>query len=659
MLGFILITIIPTIFFFLLLPKILAPFKSKYLLIAFGWFAGLYSFTLVTFLLSIIFSLFFSSSVLLVASTTTLILFVFGLGFFIKPLFANIKTLKKKRLKLTDIFLIIFCLSIAILFFMPHLAIKNGEIFRSPIYWDFHWHAALIQNFVYGDNFPPESEVLAHIPMTYHFFGDLVFAIYSAVGLNLVESINFGSILAFAFFLIALIGIGEEFFKSKLIGFFTVLLTLTSSSGHFIYYYLDNEYKGLWQLALGIFTTTESPWNASFIRGSPFDYNGMMFNLFYFLEERHLIFGALYLVFGFWILYKREFFNKKTLVIIGALLGGYIFWHLYVTLTMLCAIIFLLVFDKHKKKTLLLLTGFLSLFLIQCAFIKDTLNKFSEFAVHTRDYPKINLDFGGIPPNDGSLRDLMLDKFRYYYFVYGLKVLSIPLAFALLWTRYAKLLITTMAIIVPTFLLINMVQLSPNDMSENHKWIRPMNTFIDILTAAAIYHLFFIKRKLFALCLGVLFLFFLSISGIIELMPFINSRPTSFYAPYPSPLIMSLRGQSQPKDVFLGEHSTQIHLAGRKLFTGEKSIGADIYDQARRSRLADQLYNTTDIKIFCEITKKYKIDFVESSSGHQPALLKDIPHPPSFKTIDDTKQPTMFINTKELCSKREKYSTIK
>src|SRR5260221_3564680 len=326
-----LITVLPTILASVILPKFGFRIKSTYLGVAFSWFAGLYLFTFLTFFFACFYAT-FTSDVLLKATYTVLLIYEVALFFFINECKQLLGAIHNNFLKIlifrpANFLLITFCFFFSCAFLAPHLITHNGSIYTSPVYWDFHWHAAIIQNFVYGDNFPPQNEAFPGIPMEYHFFGDLVMGIYEVAGISLTQAVTFSSILFLFFFLITIIGISEAFFKSKLLRFFAVCMAITASSEHFIYYFLQNLGEPLPQFISGMLKNSENPFYASFIYTNPFHYDGLMFNLFYFLEERHMFIAPVFLLLCLWIVVNRKKFSLKALTIIGGLMGGFFYWN--------------------------------------------------------------------------------------------------------------------------------------------------------------------------------------------------------------------------------------------------------------------------------------------------------------------------------------------
>ena len=645
------ITVLPTLFFYLLFPQIGIYSKSQYLKVTFAWFAGMYFFTFTTFILAVFYST-FTSEDLLKATFTTLFLLTFAF-FFIRKNLKGLLKVTTARLKnysiitFPNLLLISLCLLFAYFFFAPHLVIENNTIYISPIYWDFHWHAQLIQNFAYGDNFPVQNEAFSGLPQTYHFFWGVFAAIYEVVGLNIADAINIVSILALFFIFMAIIGLSEEFFKTKWIGFIAIILTLTSSSGHALYYFASFPNQSFAETMHTILTTTQFPWLLSFIRGNPFGYQGIMFNDFYFLEERQMLFGIIYLLLCVWILFKRHTFTNKLLIWLGVAMGAYFLWHVYLTIMVLCAIIFLAIFGPDKKKSLFILGGFCSIFFAHVIFFK-MIEHSPWFYQDIGNFPRLNFSFASGDNQVFSLKQAL----EYYSFGYGIKIIFFFVAAIYLWIKKRQHFLIFCAFIIPTFLLVNTIQLSPANISENHKWFRPMNVLVDIMTAYIVYYVFFRRDKLLLISLGLFSMFFLTISGVIELMPLLNSTPTQVYAEYPSVITVAIRQNTPPKSTFIGSDTTAIQLAGRKLFLGSP-LGGDLQlKMNERRKIIDSIYEAKNIYTFCKITQQYGIDYVEVDALTYFLLKKQIETFSYFTAMDDYSIRKSFISVQTSCKVR-------
>ena len=652
MLAALLITTLPTVLMFLLFPKIGFKIKSIYLRIAFSCFAGLYLFTFLTFFLAIAYTT-FTSHVLFKATFSVLILIECSFFFLFEEIQQLLKSLQRNFVpflfRRTNFFLIVFCAFFSIALLASHLKLDNGMIYRSPIYWDFHWHVAIIQNFVFGDNFPPQNESFSGVPMVYHFFGDLVISMYEATGLSLTTAITFSSILFLFFALIGLIGIAEEFFQKTWMGFLAVCLALTSSSGHFLYFFAQRTHEFIPQIFLDILTNTDSPWYTSFIPTSPYHYSGIMFNLFFFIEERHMLLAPLFLLFCLWIIVNRERFSFRMLFLLGVLMGAFFYWNVFIVLMLASALLFVLLFDTNRKKTLMLFVGCFLLIGIQYDALKHSILSSGAFFPDTTTYPQWNTAIATHNPKAPPGQFLSW-LFKYYGFAYGLKALLAPIGLFLIWKKYKRIGITLVALIVPTFFIINTVQISPSGVGENHKMLLNMTIMLDIATAYVLYSIF--MKKGVYMYFGLVILFLLTISGIIEHVPFINSRPTVLYADYaPSSLARTIQQQTPPQATIVGNDETAIQLAGRKIFVGESAGASASLNKKAREATESKIYKAKTISELCSAIGNNPIDYVEfpkTSSFFTASLQGTVPH---FFTRDAKKDLKVFINTQKLCKK--------
>lgn len=634
MITALLITGIPTLLFSMLLPKIGINPKSHSLRIAFAWFAGLYFFSFFAFAFSLLYTLFLSH-VLVYAVYTTLIMMQLAFFFLWDDIPNAVRKMIHhiKNISFQSVLLILFCLLFSFIFYIPHLQTINEHIYTSPIYWDFHWHVGIIQNFVYGDNFPPQNESFAGIPMVYHFFTDFIFAMYSIGGLDLTTAVTYCSILFFFFFLIGIIGICEEFFASKFTGFLAIILTITSSSLHYIYYLYENTNLPLYKILENIFTNTIHPWKMSFIPGNPFNYTGVMFNLFYYVEERHVALGILFLLCSLWIIYHRNTFTFTKLLLFGIGMGMFFFWHIFAPLILIIILFSLLLFDNYKKQTGVLLAGLLCTYVLQVGLIKYITMSYPVFNTAMTHYPQLHFQFAAERPLV-SIDDYLTSVFGYFFYGYGIKMIIIPLAFFAIYKKYKRLSILFMSGTIPLFIMINTLQISPNGTSENHKLLLPMTVFFNITIAYFLSFYFFKKYKISSILYGLIILLMLTLSGIIELMPFLNSKPTKFYADTSQSSVTNvIRAITPPDAVFVGSEKIEIHLAGRKLFSGDSAGPSDSINMTERKKIITKLYIAKEKNAFCTIANNNKITHI---------ILHDIDIP--YKYLHTSLNYTAAIN---------------
>lgn len=649
-----LLTTLPTLLFYFLLEKSNL-FKSSVLKLSFAWCLGQYISTFFILIFAIFLNL-FTSSVLKKASSLYLVLLILSFIPLKRELkqFLSLKEVKIQSSLLPKTIAILFCFIFPFFLFNPQLAHVEDKIYTSPIFWDFNIHFPIIQNFVYGDNFPPQNESFSNVPMTYHYFFDLLTAIYAASGLGLVGSINFISILSFSFLLISFIGFGEEIFNSTATGFIAVLLTLTSSSLRFIDYFSRASSLSLITTIKSIFTNTQHPFFSSFVEGNPFGYKGFMFDIFYFVAERQLIFGVLFLIFSSLALYSKKLLSNKACFLLGLLMGLFFQWHLFISIIIGLSILFLFCFSNERSKTFWIGLGFGVLFISQVFYFKSLL-KPEWFYPDISDFPKISFDFPTFLPDYPFS---LMNALGYYLYAYGLKIIFILLGFFMIFKKNKSLFILLISIILPAFILVNTVQLSPLSIYDNHKWLRPMNVIIDLIVAMALYKLFFQNRQIIWKIIGLSCFIFLTISGLMELMPFVNSKPSNLYASYPSEFIREVRENSHPQSSFLSLGSKELHLAGRKLFLGSSHdepgatsiLDSNRFNKALRERTIQEIYAVQKTTDFCQLVLSNNIDYVEFNSTNKDLpIYKGSQGFSSFSARNEKGELITFIKAKEGC----------
>jgi hypothetical protein len=611
---------------------------------------GTYFFTLFTFLLAIGFTS-FTTGVLVKATYTMLLITQLFLLFFFKDVHIILIAIKHVLQKPTNrqvqaFFLAIGCFLFSFVFFSHHLTIENNNLVTTPIYWDFPWQLSLIQNFIYGDNFPPENEAFAGLPHTYHYLWMVHAAIFGAAGLSLQGAVNTATIIGFFIILITIIGLAEELFRSRLAGVFAALFAVTSSSLSFISFFQKNVGLSDGGLLNAILFNTQHPWYFCLYEFGAITYNGTMYNLFYILEERQMITGIISLLLSFWIFFERKHLSYKVLFFIGATMGGFFLWHLQITIMLLMAICFLLMFGNERKKTLMLFTGFILVFLGHVLYFKH-LTQSVWFIAQVGNYPAFNTGFSDQEKTTFSF----VHAFQWYAFSYGLKLLLIPVGFFMLWRKNKQLAVLFAAILLPTFLLVNTIELNPPSVFENHKFFRPMNFIVDVLAAWVIFSLFFKNKIQVMKMFGICCLFFLTFSGILEHMTFINSQPTNAVTANTSPFITAIREHTPPKSVFVSSKNIELYHAGRKLFLAYYLRGHDdlTLDKNRRHAIIQSIYNADSVSAFCSITKSYAIDYVEFGKETISPLKERAKSLVHFETVTGDNEPILFVDVKKTC----------
>ena len=209
---------------------------------------------------------------------------------------------------------LILALSFSYALFYPQVFQQGTMLYRSGVYWDFTAHYPIVQNFVFGDNFPAMDETAGELPLMYHFFGDLQVALTSALGTSLADSFLWISALSLTSLLVLVREFAKDLFKSEAAGWAAAIFVVSSSNLRWIFDLIGSPCE----------PTTIKPvfgYVHAARHGIPKcafgEFNVSMFNLFYFIEERHVLFSSALIVLGAMLLRGVT----ALPVVRGALLG--------------------------------------------------------------------------------------------------------------------------------------------------------------------------------------------------------------------------------------------------------------------------------------------------------------------------------------------------
>ncbi len=547
------------------------------------------------------------------------------------------------------------CAAFAFFFYRPHLAQTSEALYRSPVYWDLNVHVPIVQNFAFGDNFPAQNESFAGAPETYHFFFDLLTAVPVAFGVRLAPAFLLVSAMTLFAVLGLLAGFAEELAGSAGTGMLAAVFACTSSSLRFLDAVAPRPgrpaFAGVWELL----SRREHPYIASFVAGNPFAYNGTMFNLFYFLEERQLVFASAFLLASVLLLSTRARWSRTVSVAAGIAFGLFALWHVFATITLGLAVVWLFAAAPDRRKTAAVLAGMAvsgGVFLAWIAWVSRP----EWFVPGGRAALRWNPAFSTMP---GGPPFSLLHALGYWLYAWGLKAVLGVWGLVLAYRRRRPLFDALASILFPTFLLVNAVQLVPLSVYDNHKWLRPMSLFLDVAAALFVVDRIWRSRQTLALrvCGVTAALALLTFSGMLELVPFWRSRPTVLYAPYPIALTGTVRERTAPRDTFTSFESNALHMAGRKLFLGNDAdergtaslVASAGFNVARRQRELIDLYGARDRAGFCEVARRDRIDWVEVESGVHLASGAD-GRSPGFDTLSPHGRFLHFVDVESFCA---------
>lgn len=624
-------------------------FSNPLLMLGTSWFFSQFFFGVISFLCALLFAPFVSPTLLTAAAFSC----------FLCITVVSIALLRQKgetqwfvRLSAADAWLCLVVVSVSGFLFLPQLQDTGGVLTRNFVFWDFEAIAPVIQSFVYGDNFPPQNERFAGVPMTYHYLSMIVMAGYSVLGLGLVDAINVFSMFSFAALLLVVSGGVDEFFRVRIRGAWAALfLTLTTGSLSVIYLWLRREkmFGSSWVGFLRYYRS--NPYQLGLPPENCCNYNGNMSNLFYFIAERQLIFGSLLFLTLLLICVKRHELRRWESCMLGVIVGVSYLWHLYLTIVLLGVLGICALRDRKTVNSWLTFGIASLLFFVHCLYFQSVVHS-QDFVPIVANYPKFNPGFTGVGGGSWTLRYFVAT----YLFAYGFKLLLFPWSILRAFRRHAECTLLLVVSIAFLFLLTNTVQLSPSDIYENHKWFRPMNLLIDCICAVGLVELFSSLNLSRRCCLAVLLLAG-SLSGTVENIAFFVTRHKVNYGAYPSPAIERIRAGSSPRAVFLTQHAAFINLSGRKVYNLIRSrrqampmIYSKFVNTARRERIIREMLASTVPEQFCRALNREKIDFIEAALLSRYARLwLSAPMLPRIHAEITPGEQVEFVNAGQFC----------
>lgn len=524
-----------------------------------------------------------------------------------------------QREQLVAFALVIVSVLISYRLLIVHLQMVGSKIFRSVIYWDLPMHIGRIMSFAVADNVPPQDPHFAGAPLVYHFFYHFLEALYVAIGLNVVDAINFVSITSFAGLMVILLGFSSRYLGSIRVGMLAVYFTLIVSSLRFIrdIFCCERSFSELLSYWL---IEEHHPYRHSLWLDF-FEYNGGMFNFFYFIVERRLIFGILLMLSTAVVVLLRGRLTKSWMVFWSCLISTSFFWHFHVLTIVLTAVIAVIFFERDLRKDIWFIVPLLFLFMMEALLVRYITASNQVYVQEINSFPKLGYGFAA----KGADSIFKWQIAWYYGINYGLKLIFIVLGYYVLWFK-DRSIFRLLLFLGSGFVFTNVIHLSPGSIYENHKWLRISNVAFDLVASVGFFVFFdriwgYLRRRicspLLSPLIGSMFvipiMLVLSLSGVTELLPFIRSEAGIFHADFNSPLVRFISSTVPADAVFLTGRWPEVHLAGRKVYLAGRVHGALGLNRHLRQAGIAKLSSYPSLKEACLFLKVEGIDYVDIS----------------------------------------------
>lgn len=453
---------------------------------------------------------------------------------------------------------------------------------------DFGLHLSLIRSFSWGNNFPPESPFSPGKPLPYHYYFDLLVGLVEKTGLRIDLAFNGLSVISFTALLFLIYKLPQIIFgKNKLLGLLSVLLFIFHSNLTFIDFF-----KGK---TLSLSLLRDLWFLPDYLHKGPFDDSiiSIFFTLNVFLNQRHTIAGLAISLFIFYFVLSRlmnsQEISKKTLLILGILLGLSSRVHILIFFSTTLILFFLFLFFKRFRSFI---------FLIAPALI------LASFHLHQVLNQELNHPFF----NPGFLAEkplTLLSFIQFWYLNLGIALFLIPAGVILANNQQKKIFLTFLSL----FILGNLFQFGFR-IDHNHSLF---NLFLILANFYIAYFLVLLfNKKILAKIFFLILLFLLSISGLIDLMAVKNDFQLWVDDAPTNQLMAWIKNETEKEALFLAREEIldPVTLSGRKNYLGahyySEVMGDDYFG---RKTLTKKFFEVQDKKTLVAI-KEEGIDYL-------------------------------------------------
>lgn len=449
---------------------------------------------------------------------------------------------------------------------------------------DFGLHIALIRSFSLGDNFPVQSPLYPGKPLAYHYYFDLASGMLEKIGLPIDIAFNGLSSICFTALLWLMYKLPQLVFKEgKAIGIISVLLFIFPSSLTFIDFFRNKTFdlslvKELWYLP-------------DYIHKGPFDGSiiSIFFTLNVFLNQRHLIaalavgLGVLYLVLEKLLSSKK--ISLQLIIVLAVILGLSSRFHTIIFLSDLLVITVLFILFRKTKLLLPFLIPSIVLFIPHLLDI-------SKQQQHDFIY------LGFLSP-----RPFALDSFFIFWIMnIGISFILIPLGFIWSNTKQKKVFFS----FLPLFLIGNVLQLSFH-IKHNHSLFNYFFILANFYIAFAVIVMW--KKKIWGKITAVICIFFLTISGFINLFVVKNDFQLMVKDSPSNAFMAWIIKNTNKKDVFV----SRKEILDPVTFSGRSNYLGFIYDMGyatlEREEIVRKIYEAKKEDVF-DSARKEGINYI-------------------------------------------------
>jgi len=493
---------------------------------------------------------------------------------------------------------------------------NNSFLISSNLYQDFGAHISFIRYFSSGNKIIPEVPFFAGGGLLYYFMFDFYASVLSFLGLRIDIALNLISALSFASLIIMLFEFSFTLVKNKSAAILSCVFLLFNSDLSFIQ--VINKYK---------YSIYAYYHHNTYLQGGLFGFliDKNFLNINVFLNQRHLIFGLLWILYILYIVMAFKKLSTKQIIFLAFLISLFPFWHLSVLISAYLILFGMSVFLENKRIPILkILLISLVVVLPQLLIIK----------LHSQNTVSFY-------PGFLAAGNLTLQSFSaLWLWNLGFSIPAAILGFFVS-NKLTRHIVISFFIL---FIIANVFKFSP-DIFDNHKFFNVWIISINILSALGIVYIFNIKKLRF---LSLILVSLVCASGILHFLVVKND----VYAQIPdygsSNIIKWVKEKTPSNSIFLtnGEIYDPANIAGLRTYIGRPQY-IYLYGQNPDSRVENRklvLNGTNKGQVVNIITSGkinyimvYKTGFAHNLAGYNLKFLNS-----NFNKIYEDNQGIIF-----------------
>ncbi|HXV37752.1 MAG TPA: hypothetical protein VEC18_11415 [Myxococcota bacterium] len=490
------------------------------------------------------------------------------------------------------------------------LSSRGSELLvNAKVHGDFGPHLAIVQNFIWGHNFPTEYPFFAGPPISYHFLFYFQVANLHDLGLALVHSLNLLSVLSLVAMLILVGALGEIAFGSRAVGRVAgVLFFFPSTIAYFTFLPAHDSLAALIEKLLHMTEYIHS--------GLPLE-NWGLWTMNVYANQRHFAsaIGVLLIALIFLLdSYRSSPTPDRAadaaapasaadsprgslggFLFSGLLLGSLLLWNSPTFVSAIAVLGGFLILFPHRLKLLGLAAVAAACSLPQLLYLRHASSA-------SDTYPRLHWGFVLDHPT-------LVDALAYLGGTLGVALLPIALAVALLQGFQRRLFLAMLGLLVLPFT----VQFHPQIVGMNHKFINIWIILGNLFASYSLCYLWQLGRwRIAGRAAAVILFASMTLGGLINLFPIRNDSMYGI-AIGDDPLIDWIRAHTLPKDVFLTHPHIHhpIHMAGRKVFFAWPVYAWSAgYPTQERHEVLTEMFESRDPERVFDLLQQNQIAYV-------------------------------------------------